>query len=281
MTMQQRHADTFDIFRDRVAQVHEHMPKRLSQAASYMLANPEDTALGTAASVARAADVQPSTLVRLAQHLGYTGFSDMQAVFRDRLKDRSSNYEDRLDRLRQQSEPDHADSAMLDGFLIAARQSLDTLGEALQPAELARAVDILARAETIYMVARRRAYPITAHMAYIWGKLGVRTVMVSATNGIENEIAGYAKPGDAAFVCSFAPYTSETIERTAVLAARDVPIIALTDSPLSPLARFATVNLEIAESDFAGFRSLAASFTLSTALTVAVAEKRRKGPAHE
>jgi hypothetical protein len=31
--------------------------------------------------------VQPSTLVRLARHLGYEGFSDLQLVFRDRLRD--------------------------------------------------------------------------------------------------------------------------------------------------------------------------------------------------
>ncbi|MEO1701340.1 MAG: MurR/RpiR family transcriptional regulator [Pseudomonadota bacterium] len=278
MSMHERQAGTFDNFRDRVAQVHAQMPKRLSQAASYMLSNPEDTALGTAASVARAADVQPSTLVRLAQHLGYAGFSDMQTVFRERLKDRSSNYEERLDRMRQNSEADtDQGGAMLEGLLLAARQSLDTLSETVELARFAKAVDVLADADTIYMVARRRAYPVTAHMAYIWGKLGVRTVMVSATNGIENEIAAYAKPRDAAFVCSFSPYTAETIERTAVLADRNVPIVALTDSPLSPLVEFATTTLDVSESDFAGFRSLAASLTLSTALTVAVAEKRREG----
>ncbi|MEO0542727.1 MAG: MurR/RpiR family transcriptional regulator [Pseudomonadota bacterium] len=278
MSIHERRLGAFDNFRERVAQSQRQMPKRLSQAASYMLANPEDTALGTAASVARAADVQPSTLVRLAQHLGYAGFSDMQTVFRERLKDRSSNYEERLDRMRLTSGGDtQQSSAMLEGFMHAARQSLDTLNENVDLGQFSNAVDILSSAETIYMVARRRAYPVTAHMAYIWGKLGVRSVMVTATNGIENEIAAYAKPGDAAFVCSFSPYTPETIERTAVLADRDVPIVALTDSPLSPLIEFASVTLEVAESDFAGFRSLAASFTLSTALTVAVAEKRRGG----
>ncbi|MEL6436770.1 MAG: MurR/RpiR family transcriptional regulator, partial [Pseudomonadota bacterium] len=248
----------FEDLRNRIADAHGTMPKRLAQAAGFALTNPEEMALGTTATIARAAEVQPSTLVRLAQHLGYSGFSDLQTVFRERLKDRSTSYEERLDRLHQQSRGLAAGSAKsrLDGFAAAARQSLSTLDEVIDYAQFERAVDTLAQADTIYLVARRRAYPVTAHMAYTCGKLGIRTVMVNATNGIETEIAGFATPADAAFVCSFDPYTTETIERTAVLAERSVPIVTVTDSPLSPLMRFASVSLEIAESDYAGFRSL-------------------------
>ena len=41
-----------------------------------------------------------STLVRLSQALGYQGFSDLQQVFRSRLKDRVLNYDERLKHLR-------------------------------------------------------------------------------------------------------------------------------------------------------------------------------------
>ncbi len=41
------------------------LPKRLKQAAAYALENPDEIAFGTAASIAQAASVQPSTLVRL------------------------------------------------------------------------------------------------------------------------------------------------------------------------------------------------------------------------
>ena len=40
--------------------------------------------------------MQPSTLVRFAKAIGYAGFSDLQTVFRHRLRDRWPDYEDRL-----------------------------------------------------------------------------------------------------------------------------------------------------------------------------------------
>ena len=64
------------------------LPRRLTQVATYALDNPDDIAFGTAASVAQHSGVQPSTLVRFSQALGYQGFSDLQDVFRARLRER-------------------------------------------------------------------------------------------------------------------------------------------------------------------------------------------------
>ena len=69
------------------------LPRRLVQIASYALDNPDEIAFGTAASIAAKAAVQHSTLVRLSQALGYQGFSDLQQVFRSRLRERVLNYD--------------------------------------------------------------------------------------------------------------------------------------------------------------------------------------------
>ena len=61
----------------------------------------------------------------------------------------------------------------------------------------------------------------------------------------------------------------------AALSARNVPVVAITDSAFSPLAQSATVWFEAAEGDFSGFRSLSGTMALAMALTVSVAEKRR------
>src|SRR6185312_16544490 len=77
------------------------LPRRLAQVASFALDNPDEIAFGTAASIALKAEVQPSTLVRLSQALGYQGFSDLQQVFRSRLRERVLNYDERLQQLRE------------------------------------------------------------------------------------------------------------------------------------------------------------------------------------
>ena len=58
------------------------LPPRLVQVAAFALDNPDEMALGTTTSIAAQASVQPSTLIRFAKRLGYSGFSDLQGVFR-------------------------------------------------------------------------------------------------------------------------------------------------------------------------------------------------------
>jgi DNA-binding MurR/RpiR family transcriptional regulator len=267
--------NSFDVLRNRIAGAQDTLPRRLADAASYVLANPDEIALGTTASIAKAAHVQPSTLVRLAHHLGYDGFSDLQQVFRERLKARASSYEERLSRLESGASRETFDGTVMHGFIDAARNSVDKLSAQVTDVDFAKAVTALARARTIYLIARRRSYPLAAHLTYAFGKLGIRAIMIGSTNGIDEEIADMAQADDAAFICSFAPYASDTVDLAVRLHERDVPIVSLTDSPLSPLAPLSKVWLEIAENDYAGFRSIAASMAIVSALPVAIAERRR------
>ena len=266
---------SFENLRSQIVATAGELPKKLAQAAHYALAHPDEIALGTAASIATAAHVQPSTLVRLAQQLGYRGFSDFQAVFRSRLKLRASTYEERLVQLESGETSNDPNAALLAGFINAARQSLDGLSSTLDAAVFTQAVEMLAKANIIYVVARRRSYPLAAQMAYAFSQLSIKTIMLDSANHIDSDQLKMAGKNDAAILCSFAPYASETVGYAGSLAAHGVPFLAITDSALSPLASTATHWLEVAESDFAGFRSLSASMAIAMALPVAIAEHRR------
>ena len=67
------------------------LSKRLQQTARFMLDHPQEVALATVAKIAEQADVTPSTLIRLANSLGFKGFSEMQQLFRSRLVDELPN----------------------------------------------------------------------------------------------------------------------------------------------------------------------------------------------
>ena len=265
----------FESLRSTIIERKANMPKRLAQVAAFALGNPDEIAFGTTASIAAASEVQPSTLVRLAHHLGYEGFSDLQSIFRERLRDRTLSYEERLVTL-EQSGGDDEDATLLTGFISAASQSVNRLAATVQTDTFAKAVDILAAAETIYLIAKRRSYPLTAHMTYAFSKLNIRHQIVASPNGVDPEMVQFATPRDAAIAASFSPYAADSLSQSQELAERGVPVIAITDSAFSPLAACATHWFEVAEADFGGFRSLSASMALTMALPVAIAERRRK-----
>lgn len=253
------------------------LPKRLNQVATFALDNPDEIAFGTVASIAASANVQPSTLVRFSQAMGYQGFSQLQEVFRSRLRERILNYEERIQQLREHAHSASKSHIIFQGFSDAAEKSIETLREKLEPDKLDRAVEMLSNAETIYLLGLRRSFPITSYMAYAYGKLGVRHVLVHATGGLAQEEMRFATSKDAVLAISFTPYASETVALAQATAARNVPIISITDSGFSPLAPISELWFEVAEANFEGFRSMSATLTLAMTLTVAVAERRGRG----
>jgi DNA-binding MurR/RpiR family transcriptional regulator len=251
------------------------LPKRLTQIATYAVENPDEVAFGTVASIAQNADVQPSTLVRLSQALGYQGFSDLQEVFRARLRDRVLNYDERLEQLREHARDGSKSSLILQGFSEAAERSIAELRQKIEPQHLEKAVAKLESAETIYLIGLRRSFPISSYMSYAFGKLGIKNVLIDAVGGLAAEDVGFATPKDCVLAISFTPYASETVSLAQRAAARRVPVIAITDSPFSPLVSIAGQWFEIQESNYEGFRSMAATLSLAMTLTVAVAERRK------
>lgn len=253
------------------------LPKRLTQVAAFALDHPDEIAFGTVASIAHQADVQPSTLVRFAQALGYAGFSEMQKVFRSRLRDGVADYRDRLDALKVR-EADHGAIGLLEGFCEAAFYSLTRLKAQVDGRTFDRILDALVPAETIYLIGQRRSFPVTAYLAYALSKIGIRNVLIDNVASMAPETLRFASERDAAIAVSFTPYSSVTVELANDLSARGVPLVAITDSAFSPLTQASTAWVEIVEADFGGFRSVAGTYAFAIALSVALGERRSAGP---
>ena len=265
----------YDSLRALILDRRQTLPKRIAQVAAYSLDNPDEIAFGTAASIAASAGVQPSTLIRFAQHLGFAGFTSLQSVFRERLRERNTSYEERLSGIRAAGHDGTTNRGILKGFLAASETSLAAMARTVNDGTLDRAVAMLAEAETIYILARRRSYPVASYIAYALGKLKVRSQIVDSPSGLNPELISFATPRDAALAISFSPYAPTTIEEARLLSEQGVPVVAITDSAFSPLAQFARIWFEVAEADYGGFRSLSATMALSMTLSVGVAEKRR------
>jgi len=258
----------------------DELPRRLVQVAAFALENPDEIAFGTVASVSAQAKVQPSTLIRFAQTIGYAGFTDLQEVFRAQLKSRWPEYRERLARIGTAERGSRRGSGdVLDGFAESAVASIERLRGSVSAADLERAATVLAEADTIYLLGLRRAFPVSAYLAYALGKLGLRAILIDQVAGLAPEQLAGANRRDALVAVSFTPYSPVTVDLTRQAAERRIPIIAITDSPFSPLAPSARVQLEVVEADYAGFRSLSATMALAMALAVATGARRERNRA--
>jgi len=259
----------FAELKDRLAHEGEALSRRLKQVAAALLKNPDDIALSTAAQLTEKMDVQSSTLVRFAQVLGFRGFSELQLLFRNRLRESTVDHRARLKTLTQKGT-----AKLFDEFAEATIASFEQARHTLDPEKIDAAVQSIADADTIYLIASGRTFPAATYAAYSFGVLGIKAVLVDQIGGMGKTQLATASSADAVFAISFSPYASETLHLIDVARMGQTPIIAITDHVMSPLVPVADIWLELAEADYASFRSLSATFTLIMTLSVAVAKKR-------
>ena len=264
---------TIKEFEDRLLEVSGSLPKRLKQCADYVAANKDRIAVSTVAEMAEGAGVQPSAFMRFCQIMGFSGFSEMQKLFRESFVGGWPDYSTRLQHLREKAEG--SPSALLAEFVEAGRLSLENLVKTVDPQAMEVAVRQLSEARMIHIIGLRRSFPVASYMAYAFEKMGVPAMLHSVVGRLDNHHAIQA--GDALLAVTFSPYSAETLELVEQVRARGVPVIAVTDTVVSPLRRLGATLLSVSEVDFGAFRSLSATLCLAIALSVAVGTARQDG----
>jgi DNA-binding MurR/RpiR family transcriptional regulator len=269
--MAARPAD-YDALKEAISREYPRLSKQLQAIARFALERPHDLALSTVAAIAQTLGVQPSSLIRFANALGFAGFSEMQRLFRSHLVARSApSYRERIASLRGRGKGGGTSPPeVLHGFVADSIHGLERLEESVRPADLRTAVRLLAAAQITHVIGLRRSFPVAAYLAYALGRLELRTHLLDGAGGMNREFARMAGRRDLLVAVSFRSYTPETVEIADECRGRGVPVIAITDTPISPLARSASVAFELGDDSSRAFRSLVEPLCLAQSLVVSV-----------
>lgn len=246
------------------------LPKRLDQCAVFTRQHLHLIAVSTVSDMAREAGVAPSVYMRFCQALGFSGYSEMQGLFRAQHTAFRPAYDERLATLR----PDLSDGAgrLLADFAEAGHKSLMSLANTVTSEGLEAVARALAEAPLVHLIGMRRAFAVVSNMSYMLGKLEVPMVLHSDPGRLGSPAA--VGRGHAVFAATFAPFSQETLDFARAAKERGALVYGLTDEESCPLSEFADGLLVAREGEVAGFRSLIASLALTTALAVAVGALR-------
>jgi DNA-binding MurR/RpiR family transcriptional regulator len=261
----------YDELKQVITERYPTMSKQLQGIARFALERPNELALGTVAATAGAAGVQPSAMVRFANALDLGGFSEMQQIFRGRLVERSASYRERIEQLRlgkRSLDNGSGPVGVLHQSVSDAITELGHLEEAATAAQFHAAIRLIAAAPQIHVLAQRRAFPVACYLAYALSQLELRTHLLDGVGGMLGEFVRGIAPREVLIAVSFRNYSAGVIEAAADCHRRGVPVIAITDSPLSPLKSHTRVCFELGDDSSRPFRSLVAPLCLAQALVV-------------
>jgi DNA-binding MurR/RpiR family transcriptional regulator len=266
-------ATTFEEFGDAVASAFPRLSKQLRQIAQYVLEHPDDLALGTVATVAESAGVQPSALIRFANTMEFGGFTEMQQLFRAHLLERSGSYRERIDAMRRTTRPDVSDAGVLHGFVSQGIAELGRLQDNVRAADLTTAAQEICKASRVYVLAQRRAFPVACYLSYALSQLDIRTQLLDGVGGMLRDTLRQIDERDLLLVTSFKHYSEEVVEAARSAHGRGIPVVAITDFALSPLKPHADVCFELGRGPDAAFRSLVSPLCLAQALVVSAGHR--------
>ena len=267
---------SYDSLRHAIHEAYDSLSPHLKRIAQQALDDPNAFALETVVKLAGASQVQPSTLIRFAKEFGYSGFSEMQKVFKLRLIEGAPVFREQIYQHRAQLESAAEDDplAILHEYCDASKLCLDRIKETTSGDRLKSALSMLSAARHIYVIGQRRAFPIAAYFAYGLIRLEMRCQLLDYVGGMVPQQVAAIESEDLLVAIAFAEYTPSVVEVVADAHIRGVPTLTITDIPSSPLAKHGTLYFTVDDVDVHRFRPIAGAMSLAQSLIISLSYYR-------
>jgi DNA-binding MurR/RpiR family transcriptional regulator len=235
-----------------------HSQKRIAEL---IVDDPAFVAFATVDKVAARLGVSPSTIVRFAYRIGLSGYPELQEQVRTNvLRDLRST---------ESADAGEATSHLGEGIVAASlRRDLEilaTTAKRVETAEIDKATGILARARRVGVVGGVTAFSIASYAAIALDRVRPDVVLIGAHSLPTGPLLDLGD-WDAVLAFGFPPYAQSTIDAVKAAKKRGAAIVAVSDSPISPLREGVDVLLPAVVSGVGAQNSLVAAMAIANAI---------------
>ncbi len=259
---------------DLIKKIKEEYP-RLSKGhkliANFILEDYDKAAFMTAAALGQAIGISESTVVRFANRLGYEGYRDLQKDLQGLIKNKLTT----IQRLNL-AEREYSNDDTLPKLMERDMENIKKTINEINLEKFNEAVDIVLNAKKKYIVGLRTSSFLAGYLGfYLNFILDDVHVIRSESNDIFEQLLRITSD-DVLIVITYPRYSKRIIEVVDFVREKNVTIISLTDSKLSPLAEKSDISL-IAVSDMLSFiDSLVAPMSLINSFIISLGNKSKE-----
>ena len=244
--------------------------KGQKRIAEYLLVHYDEAVYMNSLALGQITGVSESTVVRFAKVLGYKGYKEF-------IRELASAVKIRLNSLQRLGIGNLliGEEDTVDKVLSLDADSVKKSADWLDREQFEGAVSAIAGAKSIYVMGVRSSFSLASFLSY-YLKMMFKTVslVTGASTGEMFEQIRAIEEGDIMIGISFPRYSKSTVRALDYAKKRKAGIVAITDSPQSPLAASADFLLT-ARSEIVSFvDSLVAPLSIVNALLAAVGSRR-------
>ncbi len=234
-----------------------HSQKRIAEL---IVEDPEFVSFATVDKFASRLGVSPSTIVRFAYRIGLSGYPELQEQVRGRLLKGLRTTDGGAD-----GATSHLGDSVYGNSLQHDLEILGKTAKRIDQADLERAVEVLATARRVRVVGGVTAFSIAYYAAVTLDRVRDGVVLLSG-NPVPTGPLLDLDERDAVLAFSFPPYAKSTLDAITAASRRGAAIVAVSDSPISPLREAVDVLLPAVVSGIGTQNSLVAAMALTNAI---------------
>jgi len=230
---------------DRLTEEWDALTPEAQKAARYVLENPNDVGVSTVREIAEAAKVKPNTFVRMARQVGFEGYEDFRAPFRDAIRQGTVSFPDRARWLQEIRKSGDLGGLYADMAEAAIRNVEDTFA-GIDAEAMKVAAEAIWASRQVFTLGVGVNNANARNFTYLASTGMTQFHAIPRPGSTAVDDLAWADKRDVLIAMSMRPYRTEVIAALEVAREQGMTIIGLSDSPASPIIRAADHGFVVA-----------------------------------
>lgn len=230
---------------ERLTEEWDALTPEAQKAARYVLENPNDVGVSTVREIAEAANVKPNTFVRMARQVGFEGYEDFRAPFREAIRKRAVSFPDRarwLQDIRKSGDLGGLYADMVEGAI----RNLEETFAGIDADTLKAAAEAIWSSRQVFTLGVGVNNANARNFTYLASTGMVQFHAIPREGSTPTDDLAWADKRDVLIAMSMRPYRAEVVAAIEVAREQGLTIIGLSDSPASPIIRAADHGFVVA-----------------------------------
>jgi len=230
---------------ERLTEEWDALTPEAQKAARYVLENPNDVGVSTVREIAEAANVKPNTFVRMARQVGFEGYEDFRAPFREAIRKGAVSFPDRarwLQDIRKSGDLGGLYADMVEGAI----RNLEETFAGVDAEALKSAAEAIWASRQVFILGVGVNNANARNFTYLASTGMVQFHAIPRPGSTPTDDLAWADKRDVLIVMSMRPYRTEVVAAIEVAREQNTTIIGLSDSPASPIIRAAEHGFVVA-----------------------------------
>lgn len=200
--------------------------------ASYILENYKEIPFLSVTSLAREIGVSETTIIKFCMQMGFDGYGSFKKILSEYVQSEMTSYK----KLELQAEEIKNDSNTLDRVCACEAANItQTLNNPLNRANFEPFLDLIQKAETVYILGFRSSAILAEYAALYLSQQNINAIAVTPGLGAYADTLCKIKQTDLLVAINFSRYSKEVVKAVEIAAKKSVPCVLITDSPANPI----------------------------------------------